>query len=91
LLQVNNVYAVFLPRAVNYYIALLAVVKHVKGNAMDIQGSSGVAQTLMVKSVQMANNHMRQEGQAVLELLESAQSVPMPSTSSVGGTINTYA
>lgn len=58
---------------------------------MDIQGSSDVSQTLMVKSVQMANDNMRQEGEAVLELLESAQSVPMPSTSSVGSNINTYA
>jgi hypothetical protein len=62
-----------------------------KGNAMDIQGASGVAQTLMVKSVQMANNQMEKEGQAVLELLESAQSVPMPNTSSVGSVVNTYA
>lgn len=58
---------------------------------MDIQGASGVAQTLMVKSAQMTNDSIRQEGQAVLELLESAQAVPMPSTSSVGSSINTYA
>jgi hypothetical protein len=62
-----------------------------KGNAMDIQGSSGVALTLMVKSAQMANNQQKQEGQAVLQLLESAQSVSMPSTSSVGSSVNTYA
>lgn len=58
---------------------------------MDIQGSSGVALTLMVKSAQMANNQQKQEGQAVLQLLESAQSVSMPSTSSVGSSVNTYA
>jgi hypothetical protein len=62
-----------------------------KGNAMDIQGSSGVALTLMVKSAQMANHQQKQEGQAVLQLLESAQSVSMPSTSSVGSSVNTYA
>jgi hypothetical protein len=62
-----------------------------KGNAMDIQGSSGVALSLMVKSAQMANNQQKQEGQAVLELLESAQSVSMPSTASVGSSVNTYA
>ncbi len=58
---------------------------------MDIQGSSGVALSLMVKSAQMANNQQKQEGQAVLELLESAQSVSMPSTASVGSSVNTYA
>ena len=58
---------------------------------MDISGSSGVAHTLMVKSAQMANSQQKQEGQAVLQLLESAQAAPAPSTSSVGGNINTYA
>lgn len=58
---------------------------------MDIQGASGVAHALNVKSVQMANNQQRQEGQAVLEMLESAQSVAAQSTSSVGSAINTYA
>jgi len=58
---------------------------------MDIQGASGVAQALTVKSAQMANNQQKQEGQAVLELLESAQAVSAPNTSGVGGSINTYA
>lgn len=58
---------------------------------MNIQGPSDVAHILNVKSVQMANNHQKQEGQAVLELLQSAQSVAAPSTSSVGSAINTYA
>lgn len=57
---------------------------------MDISGSSSVAHTLQVKSAQMANNQQKQEGQAVLQLLEAAQSVPAPSTSSAGR-INTYA
>lgn len=58
---------------------------------MDIQGASGVAHALNVKSVQMANNQQKQDGQAVLELLEAAQSVAAPSTSGVGSAINTYA
>lgn len=57
---------------------------------MDISGASSVAYTLEVKSVQMANNQQKQEGQAVLELLAAAESVPAPSTSSAGR-INTYA
>ena len=63
----------------------------IKGNAMDISGSSSVAYTLQVKSAQMANSQQKQEGQAVLQLLEAAESVPVPSTSSAGGLINTYA
>ena len=58
---------------------------------MDIQGASGVAHTLSVKSAQLANNQQKQEGQAVLQLLESAQSAPAQSSSSVGSMINTYA
>ena len=58
---------------------------------MDISGSSGVAYTLQVKSAEMANSQQKQEGQAVLELLEAADSVPAQSTSSVGSSINTYA
>ena len=58
---------------------------------MNIQSSSDVAHTLSVKSAQMANNQQKQEGQAVLELLDSAQAVSAPSTSSIGGSINTYA
>ncbi|MFW8590655.1 hypothetical protein ACOI22_07630 [Glaciecola sp. 2405UD65-10] len=58
---------------------------------MDISGASSVAYTLEVKSVQMANSQQKQEGQAVLELLEGAATVPAPSTSSVGSSINTYA
>jgi hypothetical protein len=55
---------------------------------MDIQGTSGVAYTLQIKSAQMANNQQKQEGQAVLQLLEAA--APAPSGSS-GSSINTYA
>lgn len=58
---------------------------------MDISGASGVAQALQVKSLQMANDQQKQQGQAVLQLLEAAESVPVPSTSGVGGNINTYA
>jgi hypothetical protein len=58
---------------------------------MEISGASGVAHTLQVKSAEMANNQQKQEGQAVLQLLESAQNVPAPSTSSSGSIINTFA
>jgi len=58
---------------------------------MDIQGASGVAHTLQVKSAQMANNQQRQEGQAVLQLLESARPLPAPSSSMSGSIVNTFA
>ncbi|MGB3726323.1 MAG: hypothetical protein WA981_11195 [Glaciecola sp.] len=58
---------------------------------MDISGASSVAYTLQVKSAAMSNDMQKQEGQAVLQLLEAAESVPAPSTSSSGGIINTYA
>lgn len=55
---------------------------------MDIQGTSDVAFALQIKSAQMANSQQKQEGQAVLQLLEAA--APAPSGSS-GYNINTYA
>lgn len=58
---------------------------------MEISGASGVAHALQVKSAQMANSQQKQEGQAVLQLLEAAQNVPIPSTSSAGSIINTFA
>jgi len=58
---------------------------------MDIQGTSGVAFTLQVKSAQMSNDMQKQEGQAVLQLLEAAASAPAPSIGSSGSIINTYA
>jgi hypothetical protein len=57
---------------------------------MDIQGTSGVAYTLQIKSAQMANNQQKQEGQAVLQLLEAAAPTSAPS-GSAGSMINTYA
>ncbi|WP_371196202.1 hypothetical protein [Glaciecola sp. SC05] len=57
---------------------------------MDIQGTSGVAFALQIKSAQMANSQQKQEGQAVLQLLEAAAPAPAPAGSS-GGNINTYA
>jgi hypothetical protein len=59
-----------------------------KGGAMDMQGTSGVAQALAIRSAVMANNKQKQEEQAVLALLQSA---PVSNTSSVGSSINTYA
>ena len=58
---------------------------------MDIQGASSVAYTLQVKSAQLANDQQKREGQAVLQLLESAQAAPVQNTSSVGSIINTRA
>lgn len=58
---------------------------------MDIQGTSGVAFTLQVKSAQMSNDMQKQEGQAVLQLLEAAAPAPAPSIGSSGSIINTYA
>lgn len=58
---------------------------------MDIQGASSVAYTLQVKSAQLANDQQKQEGQAVLQLLQSAQAAPVQNTSSVGSIINTRA
>jgi hypothetical protein len=57
---------------------------------MDIQGTSGVAYTLQIKSAQMANSQQKQEGQAVLQLLDAAAPAPAPS-GSAGSVINTYA
>ncbi|MBT1450319.1 hypothetical protein KJ365_05450 [Glaciecola sp. XM2] len=58
---------------------------------MDIQGTSGVAYTLQIKSAQMSNDMQKQEGQAVLQLLEAAAPAPAPTSGSAGSIINTYA
>lgn len=60
---------------------------------MDISGASAsaVSGTLEIKSAQMANNRIEQDGQAALQLLEAAD-VPQPSsTPGLGSIINTYA
>jgi hypothetical protein len=60
---------------------------------MDISGTSasGVSGALEIKSAQMAKNRIEQDGQAALQLLESAD-VPKPSSSpGLGSIINTYA
>jgi hypothetical protein len=62
-----------------------------QGNAMEIQGSTGINYALQVKSAELANNQQKQEGQAVMQLLDSAAAVPAPSTSSTGSLVNTYA
>jgi hypothetical protein len=58
---------------------------------MDIQGTSGVAYTLQIKSAQLSNDMQKQEGQAVLQLLEAAAPAPAPASGSAGSIINTYA
>ena len=59
---------------------------------MEISGAStGVAQALELKSAQLAKSQQEQEGQAALQLLESAEAPVGASTASVGSIINTYA
>ena len=58
---------------------------------MDIQGTSGIAFDLQIKSAQLSKNMQKQEGQAVLQLLEAAAPAPAPAGSSVGSMVNTYA
>lgn len=59
---------------------------------MDISGASAsaVSGTLEIKAAQMANSRIEQDGQAALQLLESAD-VPKSSTPGLGSIINTYA
>ncbi|MFC3121185.1 hypothetical protein [Agaribacter flavus] len=56
---------------------------------MDIQANANLAYALEIKSANSANNQQEQEGQAVLQLLESA--APPTPTGSAGFNVNTYA
>lgn len=62
-----------------------------RGKAMTVSGAPDIAYALQVKSAEMANNQQRLEGQAVLQLLQSAKSVPAPSSPNLGNSVNTYA
>lgn len=62
---------------------------------MDIQGAqapSSSGASLEVASLKLAKGQQEQEGQATLQLLESAD-VPQPSSANpaIGGNINTFA
>ena len=62
---------------------------------MDIQGASSSGTSgaaLEVKALQLAKSQQEREGQATLQLLESAADVPKASSSgSLGSTIDTFA
>ncbi|WP_158771485.1 MULTISPECIES: hypothetical protein [unclassified Paraglaciecola] len=62
---------------------------------MDIQGSAASGSsgaTLEIKSLQMAKSQQQQDGQATLQLLESAADVPSSSSNpSLGSVVNTFA
>lgn len=63
---------------------------------MDIQGSSALGASdasLEVKSLQLAKSQQEQEGQATLQLLETAADVPKAASANpaLGSTIDTFA
>ena len=62
---------------------------------MEIQGSAASGSsgaTLEIKSLQMAKSQQQQDGQATLQLLESAADVPSSSSNpSLGSVVNTFA
>ncbi|MCC2617916.1 hypothetical protein LJ739_16810 [Aestuariibacter halophilus] len=62
---------------------------------MELQGAntSGTSGALELKALQLAKSRQEQEGQATLQLLESAADVPKTSSANpaVGSTIDTYA
>lgn len=63
---------------------------------MDLQGAnaSGTSgASLELASLKLAKNQQKQEGQATLQLLDSAADVPKPSSANpaVGANIDTYA
>ncbi|MBU2977566.1 hypothetical protein [Alteromonas sp. C1M14] len=63
---------------------------------MDLQGAnaSGTSgASLELASLKMAKSHQQQEGQATLQLLESAADVPKPSSANpaVGANVDTFA
>jgi hypothetical protein len=66
-----------------------------RGTGMEIQGgnASGTSgATLGIKSLQMAKNQQEIEGQATLQLLESAADVPKAASSgSLGSSVDTFA
>ncbi|WP_334019022.1 hypothetical protein [Alteromonas sp. S015] len=62
---------------------------------MDLQGTSASGTSgasLELASLKLAKSRQEQEGQAALQLLESAADVPKPSssTSALGANIDTY-
>ena len=61
---------------------------------MDIQNAGTSGASLELASLKLAKDQQKQEGQATLQLLDSAADVPKAATSadlSVGANIDTYA
>lgn len=60
---------------------------------MDIQNNGTSGASLELASLKLAKNQQQQEGQATLQLLETAADVPKPASSNpaVGANIDTYA
>ena len=76
-----------------YFFTLLQATKE---PGMDIQGAGASATSgasLELASLKMAKSQQQQEGQATLQLLESAADVPKPSSGnpSLGANVDTYA
>jgi hypothetical protein len=59
---------------------------------MDIQSSGASGASLELASLKLSKNQQEQEGQATLQLLETAADVPKPSADlSKGANIDTFA
>jgi hypothetical protein len=62
---------------------------------MELQGgiTSGTSDTLQIKSLQLAKSKQEQDGQAAIQLIESAADVPKSSSanSSIGSIVDTFA
>jgi hypothetical protein len=73
----------------HFFIQLQAI----KGKGMDISGisASSVSGALEIKSAKLAKNLQEQEGQAALQLIESADVPNSLSSAGLGSIINTYA
>ncbi len=62
---------------------------------MELQGAStsGTSDTLQIKSLQLAKSKQEQEGQAAIQLIESAADVPKSSSANpaIGSIVDTFA
>jgi len=68
----------------------------IKGKGMDISGTidssvSSVSSVLEIKSAKLAKNLQEQEGQAALQLIQSADLLKSSSSPGLRSIINTYA
>ena len=88
----NAQHAVKVGNSAHFFTLLQAT----KENGMDLQGTSASGTSgasLELASLKLAKSQQEQEGQASLQLLESAADVPQPASANpaLGGTVNTYA